>query len=230
MTRIYDLAVIGGGSAGLLAAPLAAKLGVKVALIEKDRPGGDCLYTGCVPSKALLRVAKAAHEIRTAGRLGLTAAPPAVDMARVSAHIQEVISRIYVHESPESLRAMGVDVILGAARFVDAQSVQAGGRLVRARRFLICTGSRPAVPPIPGLADVPHLTYEDLFSLTELPGRLLVAGGGPIGVEMGQAFRRLGSQVTLVQRGPRLLRNADPDCASILAGVLRSEGIDLRFG
>ena len=230
MSTRYDLVVIGGGSAGLLAAPLAAKLGVRVALTERDQPGGDCLFTGCVPSKTLLRVAKAAHEMRQAERLGLTAAAPAVDMARVSAHVQEVIQRVGEHESVDTLREAGIDVILGAARFVDAHTVQVGGRLVRGRRFLICTGARPAEPSIPGLRETPHLSYHDLFSLTTLPARLLVIGGGPVGVEMSQAFGRLGARVTLVQRGPRLLPSADPDCAAMLADVLRAEGIDVRLG
>lgn len=230
MSAWYDLVVIGGGSAGLLAAPLAAKLGVRVALIERDQPGGDCLFTGCVPSKTLLRVAKAAHEMRQAERLGLTAAAPVVDMARVSAHIQEVIQRVGQHDSVDALRAAGVDVILGAASFVDAHTVQVGGQLVRGRRFLICTGARPAEPSIPGLRETPHLTYHDLFSLQMTPGRLLVIGGGPVGVEMSQALGRLGARVTLVQRGPRLLPNADPDCASVLADVLRAEGVDVRLG
>jgi pyruvate/2-oxoglutarate dehydrogenase complex dihydrolipoamide dehydrogenase (E3) component len=230
MSRLYGYVVIGGGSAGLLAAPLAAKLGIRVALIERDRPGGDCLYTGCVPSKTLLRVARAAHEQRQAKRLGLTASAPAVDMARVSAHVQQVIERVGQHDSPESLRATGIDLILGAARFVDRHTVQAGGQLVRGRKFLICTGSRPAAPAIPGLADIPTLTYEDLFSLRTLPQRLLVLGGGPVGVEMGQAFERLGSRVTLLQSGPRLLPQADPAASEILADVLRTEGIDVRLG
>ena len=226
----YDFVVIGAGSAGLLAAPLAAKLGVRVALVERDRPGGDCLYTGCVPSKTLLKVAKVAHEMRRADRFGLDAAPPSIDMGKVSAHIQDVIGRIYEHDSPEALRRMGVDVILGAARFTDPHTIVVNGRAIRGRRFLICTGSRPSVPAIDGLADVPFLTYEDLFSLKTLPRRLLVIGGGPVGMEMSQAFARLGSAVTVFQRAARLLTVADPDCSAVMADVFRAEGIDVRLG
>jgi pyruvate/2-oxoglutarate dehydrogenase complex dihydrolipoamide dehydrogenase (E3) component len=230
VTRPYDFVVIGGGSAGLLAAPLAARLGARVALVERDRPGGDCLFTGCVPSKTLLKVAKVVHEMRRADAVGLAPAATPVDMSRVSAHIQDVISRIYQHDSPEALRAQGVDVILGPARFVDAHTLSVNGRTVRGRRFLICTGARPAIPAIPGLADVRMLTYEELFSLRTLPARLLVIGAGPIGVEMSQAFARLGSSVTVFQRAARLLTVADADCSTVIAEVFRREGITLRLG
>lgn len=230
MSDRFDFVVIGGGSAGLLAAPLAAKLGARVALVERDRPGGDCLFSGCVPSKALLRVAQAAHEQRHADRLGLAASEPGVDMARVSAHVQGIIERIYEHDSPTALERQGVTVLLGAAAFVDPHTIRVGDRTVRGKRFLICTGSRPARPPIPGLDDVPYLTYEDLFTLTTLPRRLLVVGGGPVGVEMAQAFARLGSRVTIVQRNRSLLPAADPECARVLAAILRDEGLDVRLG
>jgi len=226
----FDFVVIGAGSAGLLAAPLAAKLGVRVALVERDRPGGDCLFTGCVPSKALLRVAQAAHDQRHAVRFGLAGSEPTVDMVQVSAHIQEVIGRIYEHDRPEALERQGVSVLLGAARFVDSHTIQAGGKLVRGKRFLLCTGSRPARPSIPGLDRVPYLTYEDLFTLKTLPRRLLVVGGGPVGVEMSQAFARLGSMVTLIQRNASLLPAAESDCAGILTDVLRDEGVNVRLG
>ncbi|MCC6179873.1 MAG: FAD-dependent oxidoreductase [Chloroflexi bacterium] len=230
MSKPYDFVVIGAGSAGLLAAPLAAKLGARVALVERDRPGGDCLYTGCVPSKTLLKVAKVAHEIRRAAAFGLDAAPPSVDMSQVSSHIQDVIGRIYEHDSPEALRAQGVDVFLGPARFIDAHTLSVNGRAIRGRRFLICTGSRPIRPDIPGLADVSTLTYEDIFSLRVLPPRLLVIGAGPIGMEMSQAFARLGSSVTVFQRATRLLTVADADCSAVMADVFSHEGITVRLG
>lgn len=229
VSKPYDFVVIGAGSAGLLAAPLAARLGVRVALIERDRPGGDCLFTGCVPSKTLLHVAKVAHQARQAAGLGLTIPEPVVDMGRVSDHIQSVIAEIYQHDSPEALRAMGIDVVLGPAHFTGPHTVGVNGREVHGRRFLICTGSRPAVPAIPGLADAAYLTYEDLFSLRSVPRRLLMLGAGPVGMEMSQAFARLGSQVTVIQRAPRLLAVADEDCSAVMAEVFRAEGIGLRL-
>jgi pyruvate/2-oxoglutarate dehydrogenase complex dihydrolipoamide dehydrogenase (E3) component len=228
--RTYDLVVVGAGSAGLLAAPLAAKLGARVALVERDRPGGDCLFTGCVPSKTLIKVAKVAWEMRHADAFGLTPAAPAVDMAQVSAHIQDVIARIYEHDSPEALERTGVDVMLGPARFTGTHTLVVGGQELRGRRFLICTGSHPVRPDIPGLRDVPTLTYEDLFSLTTLPPRLLVIGAGPVGMEMSQAFARLGSSVTVFQRAPRLLTVADADCSDVLSDVFRAEGIRVQLG
>jgi len=230
VSKPYDFVVIGAGSAGLLAAPLAAKLGVRVALIERDRPGGDCLYTGCVPSKTLLHVAKVAHQARQARALGLTVSEPVVEMGRVSDHIQSVIAEIGRHESPEALRAMGIDVILGPARFTGPHTVAVNGREVRGRRFLICTGSRPSAPPIPGLDKAGYLTYEDLFTLRQVPHRLLVLGAGPVGMEMSQAFARLGAQVTVIQRADRLLTVADEDCSAVMADVFRAEGIQIRLG
>jgi len=226
----YDLIVIGAGSGGLVAAPLAVKLGARVALVEKYKPGGDCLYTGCVPSKALIKVARVAHEMRRAADYGLEPHQPRVDLGRVNAHIQDVIQRVYQFESPDVLAHEGVELVTGEAHFLDEHTVQAGGRSLRGKRFLVCTGSRAAVPPIPGLAEVGFLTYDDIFHLTTLPEHLLILGAGPIGMEMGQAFRRLGSQVTMFQRSRRLLSMADPECSEALAGVLRDEGVRFHLG
>ncbi|MFN8524996.1 MAG: FAD-dependent oxidoreductase [Chloroflexota bacterium] len=226
----YDLVVIGAGSGGLTAATFAAKLGIKVALAERYRPGGDCLYTGCVPSKALIKTAKVAHEMRHAANVGLADAAPLVDMARVSGHVQDVIDRVYQFESPEVLREHGVDLLTGDARFLDPHTLQIGERRVRGRRFIISTGSRAAVPPVPGLAEAGFLTYDDVFHLQTLPERLLVVGAGPIGMEMAQAFGRLGSQVTMFQRSRRLLTMADADCSEAIAQVLRSEGVQFHLG
>ncbi len=230
MADEYDLIVIGAGSGGLSAAPLAVKLGARVALVEKYRPGGDCLYTGCVPSKALIKVARVAWDMRRAADYGLEPYRPTVDLGRVTAHVQEVIERVYEFESVEALAGQGIDVVIGEARFLDAHAVQAGQRTLSGKRFIVCTGSRAAVPPVPGLADVGFLTYDDLFHMTVLPAHLLVLGAGPIGMEMGQTFRRLGSEVTMFQRSKRLLSMADPDCSNVLAEILRDEGVRFHLG
>ena len=230
MADEYDLIVIGAGSGGLSAAPFAAKLGARVALVEKNKPGGDCLYTGCVPSKALIKAAKVAWQMRRAADYGLEPHEPWVDLGRVTAHVQDVIQRVYQFESVEVLAGEGVEVVTGAARFLDAHTVQAGDRTLRGRHFIICTGSRAAIPPVPGLKETGFLTYDDLFHMTELPSHLLVIGAGPIGMEMGQAFRRLGSEVTMFQRSARLLTMADPECSDTLAEVLREEGVRFHLG
>jgi pyruvate/2-oxoglutarate dehydrogenase complex dihydrolipoamide dehydrogenase (E3) component len=230
MEREYDLIVIGAGSGGLSAAPLAAKLGARVALVEKYKPGGDCLYTGCVPSKALIKVARVAWEMRRASDFGLEPHRPPVDLGRVMAHVQDVIQRVYQFESPEVLAHDGVELVTGEARFLDERTIRAGERTLRAKRFIIATGSRAAVPPIPGLEGAGFLTYDDVFHLQELPKHLLVLGAGPIGMELAQAFRRLGSEVTMFQRSKRLLSMADPDCSEVLANVLREEGVQFHLG
>jgi pyruvate/2-oxoglutarate dehydrogenase complex dihydrolipoamide dehydrogenase (E3) component len=226
----YDLVVIGAGSGGLSAAPLAAKLGARVALVERYKPGGDCLYTGCVPSKALIKAAKVAHEMRTAETFGIEAHEPVVDLRRVMAHVHEVIGRVYEYETPEALAKKGVEVILGGASFVDPHTIDVGDRQVRAKRFLIATGSRAAVPTIPGVRESGYITYDELFHLARLPEHLLIIGAGPIGVEMAQAFRRLGSRVTMFQRSRRLLGMADADCSAAIARVMESEGVVFHFG
>jgi pyruvate/2-oxoglutarate dehydrogenase complex dihydrolipoamide dehydrogenase (E3) component len=196
--RDHDLVIIGAGSGGLVAASFAAKLGAKVALVEKNRIGGDCTWTGCVPSKALLKAAKIAHDIRTALKYGINANEPMIDMARVREYVRSAIQRVYRFETPEELEHEGVEVILGAARFVDRTTVEVNGRTIRSRKFLITTGARPAIPRVSGLDQVPYLTYERIFENDRLPRRMIVIGGGPIGMEMAQAYQRLGSQVTVV--------------------------------
>jgi len=222
-----DLCVIGGGSGGLSVAAAAAAFGVDTVLVERGAMGGDCLNTGCVPSKALLAAAKAAQGFRDSARFGIAPAEPAVDFAAVRAHVRGVIAAIAPHDSVERFTALGVRVIAGEARFLDPRTVVAGDHRIRARRFVIATGSRPAVPPIPGLADVPVLTNESLFDLDELPGHLAVIGGGPIGLEMAQAFRRLGARVTVLE-AERALGREDSDLAAVVVDRLRAEGIDLR--
>lgn len=223
----FDLCVIGGGSGGLVAAAGAATLGAKVALVEKHRLGGDCLWTGCVPSKALLQTAKVAHLARTAHRYGLPGHSPRVDIGQVMDRVNSVIAAVEVHDNPQRFRDMGIEVIFGAGRFTDPHVFEVDGRRLTAKNFVIATGSRPGVPPIAGLADVPFLTNEAVFTLREPVPRLLVLGGGPIGVEMAQAFARLGSEVTLIERGPQLLPVEDRDAAAVVERRLRAEGVNV---
>ncbi len=225
----YDLAIIGAGSAGLTAARFATRLGKRVALIEANRVGGDCTWTGCVPSKALLHAARVAHTIRTGGTLGVRAGEPEVDFPAVMRRIRNVIEEIYAAESPDALRAEGIDVIEGRAQFEDAHTVAVGDHTISAKYFLICTGAAPFVPPISGLSETPHLTYENFWQLESLPQRLIVIGGGPIGCELAQACQRLGSSVTLVEALDRILPNDEPETARVVAEALRRDGVDLRL-
>jgi pyruvate/2-oxoglutarate dehydrogenase complex dihydrolipoamide dehydrogenase (E3) component len=229
VNETYDLVIIGGGSAGLTAAGFAVCLEARVALVEKYRIGGDCTWTGCVPSKTLLKAAKVAHQMRTAHRYGLSAAEPQVDLKGVMAHVQDVVADVYHEESPEALRESGVDVFLAAARFLDSYTLEAGEITLTGRNFLIATGAHPFIPPIPGLDGVDYLTYEDIWELDTLPRHLLVLGAGPIGCEMAQAFRRLGSEVTLVEGQERILLRDEAQASRVLAGVFETEGIELRL-
>ena len=194
----YDLVVIGAGSGGLVGARFAAQLGAKVALIEKNRIGGDCTWTGCVPSKALIKAARVAHEVRTAARYGVSVNPPTVDMAAVPEYVREAMHAVYEFETPEALAREKVDVIFGAAQFIDAATINVGEHTVRSKAFLITTGARPFVPALPGLNAVPFITYEEIFENDTLPKKMILLGGGPIGMEMAQAYQRLGSEVTVV--------------------------------
>ena len=225
----YHLAIIGAGSAGLTAARFAARLGKRVALIEANRVGGDCTWTGCVPSKALLHAARVAHTIRGAGRYGIAVRDQQVDFGAVIDWVQSAVNEVFAQESPETLRAEGIDVLEGRAEFQDARTLVVGQREISARRFLICTGAAPFVPPIPGLEDTPYLTYETFWDLVTLPDRLVVIGGGPIGCELAQACHRLGSRVTLVEAMDRLLPNDEPEASQAVAQALRRDGIDLRL-
>ncbi|MGD9099525.1 MAG: FAD-dependent oxidoreductase [Anaerolineae bacterium] len=229
MKEPYDLVIIGGGSAGLTAAGFAVQLGARVALIEKHHIGGDCTWTGCVPSKTLLKAAKVAHEMRSAGRYGLTPVEPAVDLKAVMAHVRKVVAGVYAHETPAALRADGIDVFMGAARFLDAHTLVAGETTLTTRKTLIATGAHPYLPPIAGLQDVDCLTYESVWELETLPKRLLVVGAGPVGCEMSQALRRLGARVTLITDQDRVLPRDDPAASHVLGRVFEAEGIDLRY-
>ena len=225
----YDLGVIGGGSAGLTVAAGAAQLGARTVLIEREpHLGGDCLHYGCVPSKTLIASARVYHLMSQGKRFGLPRLhPPPVDFAQVRARIQSVIAAIGQHDSVERFCGLGAQVERGAARFVDPYQVAVNGRRVSARKWVIATGSRAAIPPLPGLEKTPHLTNREIFSLESLPASLLILGAGPIAVEMAQAFARLGSRVTMVQRGGQILSKEDPDLAGLLAQRLRAEGVDV---
>lgn len=221
-----DLVVIGAGSGGLSVAAGAAQLGLEVVLFEEAEMGGDCLNSGCVPSKALIAAASAASAMRSAERLGISATGAEVDFAQVMAHVRVTIAAIAPHDSQERFEGLGVKVVRERSRFTGAATVASASVSVEARRVVIATGSRPAVPPIPGLEEAGYLTNETIFDLTELPRKLLVLGGGPIGVELGQAFRRLGSQVTIIDAAA-ILGREEPDAAELVIEQLRSEGVEL---
>jgi pyruvate/2-oxoglutarate dehydrogenase complex dihydrolipoamide dehydrogenase (E3) component len=227
-----DLCVIGAGSAGLSVAAIAASFGVPVVLIEMGRMGGECLNVGCVPSKALIAAGDRRHAIRTAARFGIGRgrSEPAVNAARLRDHVKDVIAAIAPNDSAERFTAMGVRVLRAQARFTDPGTVVAGDHTIRARRFVIAIGSRPAVPSIRGLDQVPFLTNETIFDLAEKPQRLIVIGGGPVGVEIAQAHRRLGAEVTIIEAAPRILAREDPEMAAVVERSLLEDGVDLKAG
>jgi pyruvate/2-oxoglutarate dehydrogenase complex dihydrolipoamide dehydrogenase (E3) component len=224
----YDLAVIGAGAGGLTAARFAVRLGARVLLVERDRIGGDCTWTGCVPSKSLIRVAKAAHEIRTAQRFGVGGGPCTVDMTQVRDYVQRKVQEIYEPTAPDSLKREGIDVALGPASFEDDRTLRIGERFIVARRYLVCTGATPVTPSIEGLDGTPHFTYHDIFESPRLPASLVVIGGGPLGMELAQAFQRLGSQVTVL--APHLLPHDDSEAVDVLRRVFAREGVRLVHG
>jgi pyruvate/2-oxoglutarate dehydrogenase complex dihydrolipoamide dehydrogenase (E3) component len=226
----YDLVVIGAGSAGLVAADFAARFGARVLLIEKDRIGGDCTWTGCVPSKALLHAAAVAHQVRAAADLGVRVSGVEIDFPTLMREVRQAVARVYSFETPEQLAGRGIAVEQGQARFLDQHSVVVAGRRIQGRSFVIATGAVPQRPSLAGLEPVPYLTYEEVFELEQLPGRLLVLGGGPVGVELAQAFARLGSKVALFEKESRLLSAADPEAGDVLARVLAAEGVAIETG
>jgi pyruvate/2-oxoglutarate dehydrogenase complex dihydrolipoamide dehydrogenase (E3) component len=226
----FDVVAIGGGTAGLVTAAGVAGLGARAALVERDRLGGDCLWTGCVPSKALISSARLANGFRKASSFGLPATEPALDGAAVLASARDVRARIEPHDDPERFRAMGVDVVEGSARFLSPREIEVGDRRITARRFVIATGTRPSVPPIPGLDATGYITHAEAFERTRLPGSLAVIGGGAIGVELAQAFARLGVEVTILEMMDRLLIREEPELADRLTAVLETEGVRVITG
>ena len=226
----YDLVAIGGGTAGIISAVGTAGLGGKAALIERHLLGGDCLNCGCVPSKALIRAARGAHEVAVAKEFGVRGSVEAtVTFAEVMARMRQLRARISHHDSAERFTSLGVDVYLGNARFTGPDSLEVASQKLTFKRCVIATGARAAKPDVPGLEEAGYLTNETIFSLTELPRRLIVIGGGPVGCELAQAFRRFGSQVKLITRGPRLLPKDDPAAAEVIEKQFAREGIILHL-
>lgn len=229
MNFTHDAIVIGGGAAGLTAAGGCALFGLKVALIEAHKMGGECLNNGCVPSKALITAAKRAQAARHGEWMGVSLAPPQIAWAGVHKHIHDAIAHIEPHDSQERFEEMGCEIIRDWARITGKHSVEVGGRTLTAPRIVIATGSKPAIPPIDGLDNVPYLTNENLFELRELPDHLVIVGGGAVGMEMGQAFRRLGSKVTIINPG-RLMGRDDPEAVAVIQGRMEAEGVTFVFG
>ncbi len=226
----FDLVVIGGGAGGLVVAAGGAALGAKVAVVEKHRLGGDCLWFGCVPSKTLIKSARIAHEIRHADRWALAPGSPQPDLARVMDRVARVIKGIEPNDSPEHFRGLGVEVILGGGRFVAPDVFEVDRRRLSAKAFVIATGSRPSVPGIAGIETTPYLTNETVFDLREPVPALIVIGAGPIGCELAQAFGRLGSEVTLIDVASQILPREDADLAAVVVRQLAAEGVRLCLG
>ena len=224
-----DVCIIGAGSGGLSLAAGAAQMGARVVLIEAAEMGGDCLNSGCVPSKALLAAAKAAHLARTVGDFGVSTGAVTVNFAAVKGHVQRAIATIAPHDSQERFEKLGVTVIRATARFISPTEVEAAGQRIRARRFVIATGSKAALPPIPGIETVAYLTNETIFALPDAPEHLVILGGGPIGLEMAQAHVRLGCKVSVIEAAAPLSRD-DPEAAQVVINSLLGEGVTIHSG
>ena len=225
-----NVVVVGGGSAGLVTSLIVAGAKAKVVLVEKHRMGGDCLYTGCVPSKSIIRSGRIMSYIRRAAEYGIVDAAGKVDFAAVMQRVQGVIETIEPHDSPERFTSLGVECVSGAARLISPYEVEVDGKVITTESIVIASGARPFVPPVPGLADIDYLTSDNVWSLTELPPRLLVVGGGPIGCELAQAFSHLGSKVTQVDMAARIMPREDKDVSAAVSARFLEQGIDLLTG
>ncbi len=227
----FDMGVIGGGAAGLTVASGSSQLGAKTLLVEKEKElGGDCLHFGCVPSKTLIKSAHVYHMMKNAPHYGLPAVDvPPVDFRQVSDRIRGVIAVIQKHDSEERFCQLGTKVLFGDPRFVDEHTIELDGRRYSAKNWTIATGSSPVSPPIPGLDETPHITNKEIFYMDRLPREMVVLGGGPIGIEMAQAFNRLGSHVTVVDRGEQILNKEDKVLADIVMDVMAGEGVDFHL-
>ncbi|MCA1783262.1 MAG: NAD(P)/FAD-dependent oxidoreductase [Dermatophilaceae bacterium] len=230
MRGVWDLVVVGGGAAGIVAAKTAARLGAATLLVERDRTGGDCLWRGCVPSKALLAAASAAAQARDAGRFGIDVRGVDVDFPRVMKHIRETIAHIEPVDSIETLESEGVTVLTGEATFVGGDRIRVGEQEIRFEQAVVAAGASPAVPPISGLPGADFLTSDTIWDLTDLPEDLVILGGGSIGCELGQAFARLGTRVSIVEGAPRIMPREDAQAAALVAAALRRDGVSIHAG
>ena len=223
----YDIVIIGGGSGGLVVASAAAQLKAKVALVERDKLGGDCLWFGCVPSKSFIHASRVAYQVKNAAKFGIYTQPPEIEFAKATGHAQQVIANIQPHDSPERFRGLGVEVIFGEGKFIDKKTFEVDGKKLTARAFVTATGSRPAIPSVEGLNSAGFLTNEKVFSLQEKPNSLAIIGAGPIGCELGQAFSRLGSEVTIISSKSHILPKEEPEVAQVVQEQFESEGINI---
>ncbi len=227
MSVEYDLVVIGGGSAGLVAASAGAQINAKVALVEKALLGGDCLHYGCVPSKSMIHAAQIAYNVKTASRFGIYTSEPKINLQEALGHVHAVIDTIQAHDSTERFEKLGVDVIYGKGQFVDEKTFEVNGRQLRARAFLVATGSRPSDLPVEGLKEAGYLTNEQVFNIKDRPDTLAVIGAGPIGCELGQSFSRLGSKVTLLASRDVIMPKEDPEAAAVVQSQMAAEGVQI---
>ena len=222
----YDVIIIGGGPAGLVASKVLVAFGKKTAIVEMAKLGGDCTHSGCVPSKTLLKSAKAYHDAKNLSKYGLSANELSVDTSNVLSHVRSVVAEIYSHETPEIFEKAGVNIIEGCATFKSSNEIMVNDKLYHAQKFIIATGASAAIPNIPGINEVNYLTNENIFLQKEIPSSMIVIGTGAIGIEMATAFNRLGTKVTLLSRSDGILKESDDELSDILLEQLRAEGIE----